>query len=30
MAKALAEHDFGSLRRLERTRILVRVGPRSG
>ncbi len=30
MAKALAEHDFGSLRRLERTRILVRVGPALG
>ena len=30
MAKALAEHDFGSLRRLERTRLLVRAGPALG
>ena len=30
MSKALAEHDFGSLRRLERTRILVRAGPALG
>ena len=28
--KALADFDFGSLRRLERTRILVRVGPALG
>ena len=30
MAKALADHDFGSLRRLERTRMLVRAGPALG
>ena len=30
MAKALVEHDFVSLRRLERTRILVRAGPALG
>jgi biopolymer transport protein ExbB/TolQ len=30
MAKALAEHDFGSLRKLERTRLLVRAGPALG
>jgi biopolymer transport protein ExbB/TolQ len=30
MAKALAEYDFGSLRRLERTRLLVRAGPALG
>jgi biopolymer transport protein ExbB/TolQ len=30
MAKTLAEHDFGSLRRLERTRLLVRAGPALG
>jgi biopolymer transport protein ExbB/TolQ len=30
MAKALADHDFGSLRRLERTRFLVRAGPALG
>ena len=30
MAKALADHDFGSLRRLERTRLLVRAGPALG
>lgn len=30
MSKALAEHDFVSLRRLERTRILVRAGPALG
>jgi biopolymer transport protein ExbB/TolQ len=30
MSKALAEHDFGSLRRLERTRVLVRAGPALG
>lgn len=30
MNKALADFDFGSLRRLERTRILVRVGPALG
>ena len=30
MGKALAEHDFGSLRRLERTRLLVRAGPALG
>lgn len=30
MAKALADFDFGSLRRLERTRMLVRAGPALG
>ena len=30
MSKALVEHDFVSLRRLERTRILVRAGPALG
>lgn len=30
MAKALADFDFGSLRRLERTRLLVRAGPALG
>jgi hypothetical protein len=30
MSKALVEHDFISLRRLERTRILVRAGPALG
>jgi biopolymer transport protein ExbB/TolQ len=30
MAKALADYDFGSLRRLERTRLLVRAGPALG
>ena len=30
MVKALADHDFGSLRRLERTRLLVRAGPALG
>jgi biopolymer transport protein ExbB/TolQ len=30
MAKTLVEHDFGSLRRLERTRLLVRAGPALG
>ena len=30
MNKAIVEHDFGSLRRLERTRILVRAGPALG
>jgi biopolymer transport protein ExbB/TolQ len=29
-AKALADFDFGSLRRLERTRVLVRAGPALG
>lgn len=30
IAKALADFDFGSLRRLERTRLLVRAGPALG
>jgi biopolymer transport protein ExbB/TolQ len=30
MVKALADHDFRSIRRLERTRLLVRVGPALG
>jgi biopolymer transport protein ExbB/TolQ len=30
LAKALADFDFGSLRRLERTRMLVRAGPALG
>lgn len=30
MAKALADFDFGSLKRLERTRMLVRIGPALG
>jgi biopolymer transport protein ExbB/TolQ len=30
MAKALADFDLGSLRRLERTRLLVRAGPALG
>jgi biopolymer transport protein ExbB/TolQ len=30
VAKALADHDFTSLRRLERTRVLVRAGPALG
>lgn len=30
IAKRLAEHDYRSLRRLERTRILVRMGPALG
>lgn len=30
IAKRLAEYDYGSLRRLERTRILVRMGPALG
>jgi biopolymer transport protein ExbB/TolQ len=30
VAKALADHDFSSLRRLERTRMLVRAGPALG
>jgi biopolymer transport protein ExbB/TolQ len=30
MSKAIVEHDFVSLRRLERTRILVRAGPALG
>jgi biopolymer transport protein ExbB/TolQ len=30
VAKALADFDFGSLRRLERTRVLVRAGPALG
>jgi biopolymer transport protein ExbB/TolQ len=30
MSKALADFDFGSLRRLERTRLLVRAGPALG
>lgn len=30
MAKGLADFDFGSLRRLERTRMLVRAGPALG
>jgi len=30
MAKTLADFDFGSMRRLERTRALVRVGPALG
>jgi biopolymer transport protein ExbB/TolQ len=30
MAKALADFDFGSLKRLERTRLLVRAGPALG
>jgi biopolymer transport protein ExbB/TolQ len=30
MAKALADHDFRAMRRLERTRLLVRAGPALG
>ena len=30
MAKALADHDFQAMRRLERTRLLVRAGPALG
>ncbi|WP_022928863.1 MotA/TolQ/ExbB proton channel family protein [Patulibacter americanus] len=30
LSKALADFDFGSLRRLERTRLLVRAGPALG
>jgi biopolymer transport protein ExbB/TolQ len=30
MAKSLADHDFGAMRRLERTRLLVRAGPALG
>jgi biopolymer transport protein ExbB/TolQ len=30
MAKSLADYDFGAMRRLERTRLLVRAGPALG
>jgi biopolymer transport protein ExbB/TolQ len=30
IAKSLADHDFGAMRRLERTRLLVRAGPALG